>query len=428
MAHFTAFHPPESPLPGPMTMQQHLDSAMRRNLFLLACCQAIGQAGNTMMFAATAVSVITFYPLHELATLPVTLQHLGVMLSVFPAGWLMQRMGRRFGFRLGSVFGMAGAATVGLGLHHQSFILMCAGGLILGYAVASLQMYRFAAVELAPSAYRAKAIAWVTAGGVVAGIIGPSLVRFTHDQWMPLYIGTYVAMMGVHLTVFIIMSFIRFPPMDGQKVATGAAAAMQPAVSAAPPRPLLEIASQPRFVVAVVSAMVAFGTMSFIMSASPLAIVGCGLPHAEAHWVIFLHVMGMFVPSFFTGNLIHRYGTLNVMFAGIALLLVGVAAALGGLSEWHFRIALILNGVGWNFLFVGATTLVTTCYRPNERGKAQALNDFLVFGTTAAASFLAGFVQDKLGWHPLNWSSIALILIALLATGWLRTQRDPEPA
>jgi MFS family permease len=168
--------------------------------------------------------------------------------------------------------------------------------------------------------------------------------------------------------------------------------------------------------------MMAFGTMSFLMSASPLAIVGCGLPHTEAHWVIFLHVMGMFVPSFFTGNLITRYGVTNIMFLGIVMLLAGVAAGLAGMTEWHFRIALTLNGVGWNFLFVGATTMVTTCYRPNERGKAQALNDFLVFGTTATASFLAGFLQERLGWVPLNWFSIVLLGVAVVAVGWLRLQ------
>ena len=192
-----------------------------------------------------------------------------------------------------------------------------------------------------------------------------------------------------------------------------------------PPRPLRVIASQPRFVAAALAGMVAFGTMSFLMSASPLAIVACGLPHTEAHWVIFLHVMGMFVPSFFTGNLITRYGTTTVMFWGIALLLLGVAAALTGMTEWNFRIALTLNGVGWNFLFVGATTLVTTCYRPSERGKAQALNDFLVFGTTATASFMAGFMQERLGWHPLNWLAVVLVAVAVVAVGWLRLQRQP---
>ena len=405
-----------------------LDSRMRRNLFLLATCQAIGQAGNTMMFTATALAVLSFYPLRDLATLPMTMQHLGVMLWVFPAALLMQRMGRRFGFRVGSVFGMVGAVLCGVGLYVGNFYLMCLAGLVLGYAVASLQMYRFAAVELAPPAYRAKAISWVTAGGVAAGIIGPALARITHDIWMPMYIGTYVAIVGLHIVVFIVMSFITFPSMQ-ETVQTGGAVSAN-ARPIPPPRALLEIASQPRFMAAVVAAMVSFGIMSFLMSASPLAIVGCGLPHTEAHWVIFLHVMGMFVPSFFTGNLITRFGVVNVMAWGSVVLLAGVATGLAGMSEWHFRIALLLNGVGWNFLFVGATTLVTTCYRPNERGKVQALNDFLVFGTTATASFLAGFLQERMGWVPLNWFSLVLVAISVLAVGalWLRREHDTAMA
>ncbi|MBX9699713.1 MAG: MFS transporter [Acetobacteraceae bacterium] len=402
-----------------------LDPRTRFNLLLLTCCQAIGQAGNTMMFAATALSVITFYPQRDLATLPVTAQHLGVMLSVFPAALLMQRMGRRFGYRVGSVFGMAGAAVVGIGLWLANFWLMCLGGLILGYAVASIQMYRFGAVELVPPAYRAKAISWVTAGGVVAGVIGPSLVRLTHDQWVPLYIGTYAAMVVLHAIVLVVLSFIRFP---SAAQVTEAAAAATATGTLAPPRPLSSIVAQPRFIVAAVAGMVAYGSMSFLMSASPLAIVACGLPHAEAHWVIFLHVMGMFVPSFFTGNLITRYGTTPIMLWGIALLTLGIVAGLAGLTDWHFRIALTLNGVGWNFLFIGATTLLTTTYRANERGKVQAMNDFLVFGTTATASFLAGFAQERLGWIPLNWSALVLMAVALAAVLWLRVQRQPEPA
>lgn len=401
---------------------QRLDRRARANLLLLAACQALGQAGNTMMFAATALSVVTFYPNRDLATLPMTLQHLGIMLSVFPAALLMQRRGRSFGFRTGSVFGMAGAAIVGTGLYNASFVLMCLGGVVLGYAVASLHQYRFAAVELVPSSHRAKAISWVTAGGVVAGMIGPSLVRWTHDQWVPIYLATYAAMFVLHALVFVIMSFIRFP---GAQAATAAAASDPPA----PPRGLAEIAAQPRFVAAVISAMVAYGVMAFLMSASPLAIVACGLSHAEAHWVIFLHVMGMFVPAFFTGNLIARHGTTPVMVAGIALMLGGVVAGLAGLSDWHFRIALTLNGIGWNFLFVGATTLVTTCYRTSERGKVQALNDFLVFGTTATASFLAGFLQERLGWFTLNRFSLLLLALAVAAVAWLWLQdRRAAPA
>ncbi len=389
---------------------------MRRNLLLLACCQAVGQACNTMMFSATGLSVITFYSRPDLANLPVTMQHLGVMTFVFPAALLMQRFGRSIGFRIGSLFGMTGASVVGYGLLSGNFIVMCIGGFILGYAVACLQMYRFAAAELVPLHDRAKAISWVTAGGVAAAIIGPALVRLTHDLTMPIYVATYAGIVGLHAIVFTIMSFIRFPSVQESTAAEGTSEA------ALPPRPLLEIASQPRFIAAALAGMVAFGTMSFIMSASPLAIVGCGLPHTEAHLVIFLHVLGMFVPAFFTGNLIARYGTTRIMACGIAVTLVGVAIGLSGMTEWNFRIALTLNGLGWNFLFVGATTLVTTCYRPNERGKAQALNDFLVFGTTATSSFMAGFLQDRWGWYPLNWLSIFLMAIAVGAVIWLYWQ------
>jgi MFS family permease len=402
--------------------QHHsLDSQARANLFLLAACQALGQACNTMMFSATALSVVTFYADRDLATLPVTMQHLGVMLWVFPAALLMQRRGRRFGFRVGSVFGMAGSAIVATGLYHGNFLAMCAGGFLLGYAVASLHQYRFAAVELVPPSYRAKAISWVTAGGIVAAVMGPSLVRWTHDQWIPVYVGTYAAIFLLHAVIFTIMSFIRFP--DAAKPAAGA-----PEVPAAPPRSLAAIAAQPRFLAAVVSAMSAYGVMVFLMGASPLAIVACGMPHKEAHLVVLMHVLGMFVPALFTGHLIARFGTTPVMVAGLVLLFAGVAAGLAGLSEWHFRIALTLNGVGWNFLFVGATTLVTTCYRPNERGKVQALNDFMVFGTTAMMSFAAGFLQERIGWHALNWFSVAMLSFAVVAVAWLALrERRPVP-
>jgi MFS family permease len=396
-----------------------MTTQMRRNLLLLASCQAIGQAVNTMMFAATALSVATFLPQHrELATLPVTMQHLGVMLFVFPTALLMQRKGRGFGFRVGSSFGMVGAGICAYGLVQGSIVIMCLGGLIQGYAVASLQMYRFAAVELVPGPMRAKAISWVTAGGIVAGIIGPGLTNITYDTLVPIYLGTYATMVAMHVVVFTIMWLIRFPTTQPGEapVAQGTA------------RPLWQIAVQPKFAVSVITAMIAFGTMSFLMSASPLAIVACGLPQTEAHLVIFMHVMGMFVPSLFTGNLIQRYGTMPVMAAGGAILILGIIPALSGLTEWHFRISLTLIGLGWNFMFVGATTMVTTTYQPSERGKAQALNDFLIFGTTALSSFLAGYLEEKLGWAAINWIGLVLVVIALAAVAWLGRSRRPAAA
>lgn len=395
-----------------------LGAESRRNLVLLTACQSVGQAGNVIMLSVTALSVITFFPHRELATLPATLQHLGVMLFVFPAAAIMMRRGRGFGFRVGSVFGMAGAGLCALGLYTSTFLLMCAGGLLLGYAVAALQMYRFAAVELAPPSYRARAISWVTAGGVLAGTIGPALTRATFDALMPIYLGTYLSMIAIHVVVFVIMGFIRFPPMH------------DPAASAAdePQRPLWQIARQPRYATAVVIGMASWATMMFLMSSSPLAIVGCGLPATEPPFVIFLHVMGMYVPSFFTGSLIARFGLVRVMTVGALILMAAVGVALGGLDAWNFRISLTLNGVGWNFLFVGATALVTTCYRPSERGKAQALNDFLIFGTTASASFLAGFLQERIGWIALNWAAFGLIAVALVAVLSLAVQRTPWAA
>jgi MFS family permease len=348
------------------------------------------------------------------ANLPVTLQHLGVMLSVFPASMLMMRRGRKFGFRTGSAMGMIGASCAAIGLGMGSFLVMCLGGLFLGYAVANMQLYRFAAVELAPGHLRAQAISYVTAGGIIAGIVGPALARFTPSLWVPMFQASFSAVILIHAIVFVVLGFIEFPPVKAEDT-TG------------PQRPLFQIVTQPAYMVACSGAMIAFGVMSFVMAASPLAIVQCGLKATEAPVTIFVHVMGMFVPAFFTGSLIGRFGVFNMMMVGIALLVLGVIVALTGLTEWHFRAALGLNGVGWNFLFVGATTLLTTTYRPAERGKAQAFNDFMVFGTTATASLMASVVLEVQGWAMLNYFALALVLIAFTVIGVFRL-RHPSRA
>ena len=382
------------------------------NIVLLAMCQALTQSGNTLMFASSALAVLTIVApeTRMWANLPVTMQHLGVMLSVFPASLLMMRHGRRFGFRIGSSMGMAGATLAAVGLGLGSFPLMCVGGLVLGNAIANMQLYRFAAVELVPSRFRAQAISYVTAGGVLAGIVGPALARFTPDLWLPTFQASFVFVIALHAVVFVIHGFIDYP-------------AVKSVEAEGPQRPLLEIVTQPTYMVAAAGAKIAFGVMSFVMAASPLAIVQCGLDRSEAPVTIFVHVMGMFVPAFFTGHLIQRYGTFNIMLAGIVLLVGGVIVALLGVTEWHFRGALSLNGVGWNFLFVGATTLVTTTYRPAERGKAQAFNDFMVFGTTTVASIMASVVLELKGWATLNYVALALVLVALVVVGGFRLAR-----
>jgi len=375
-------------------------------------CQALTQSSNTLMFASSALAVLTIVSpdLRMWANLPVTMQHLGVMLSVFPASALMMRRGRKLGFRSGSAMGMVGASCAALGLSLGSFAVMCLGGLFLGYGIASMQLYRFAAVELAPGHFRAQAISYVTAGGVLAGIIGPGLARFTPDLWLPTFQASFCAVILIHAIVFVLLGLIEFPAVRAED-------------SHGPQRPLLEIVTQPAYMVAAAGAMIAFGVMSFVMAASPLAIVQCGLSKSEAPVTIFVHVMGMFIPAFFTGRLIARHGVFNVMMAGIALLVAGVAVALMGLSEWNFRIALGLNGVGWNFLFVGATTLLTTTYRPSERGKAQAFNDFMVFGTTTTASLMASVVLEVKGWAMLNYLALALVLVAFLVIALFRLRQ-----
>lgn len=383
-----------------------------RNIALLAMCQALTQGGNTLMFASSALAVLTIVSpdTRMWANLPVTMQHLGVMLSVFPASLLMMRRGRRFGFRTGSAMGMTGALLAAIGLGVGSFALMCVGGLFLGTAVANMQLYRFAAVELAPTVFRAQSISYVTAGGVLAGFIGPALARFTPDLWLPIFQASFVFVIALHAIVFVIHGFIDYP-------------AVKAVGSEGPQRPLLEIITQPAYMVAAAGGMIAFGVMSFVMAASPLAIVQCGLDRSEAPITIFVHVMGMFLPSFFTGHLINRFGIFNIMLAGSVLLIAGVAVALLGVTEWHFRGALSLNGIGWNFLFVGATTLLTTTYRPAERGKAQAFNDFMVFGTTTVASIMASVVLELKGWATLNYVALALVLVALLVIGGFRLRR-----
>src|SRR5262245_8566803 len=378
-----------------------------RNLVVLGLCQALAQSGNVLVITTAALAAQTLEGADfSWTTLPITMQHLGVMLSVFPAALLGQHRGRAFGFGLGALAGVAGAALCSLAIWLGSFPLLCLGTSAMGFALANMQLYRFAATELAPPENRAKAVSYITSSGVGAALLGPLLARLTPEVLPHLFLASYLALGALHALSFCLLRLIQFPPARA-------------ADRTGPQRRLREIAGQPTYLVAMVSAMVAFGVMSFLMTAAPLAIVACGIDAHEAPVTIFWHVIGMFVPAFFTGHLIARFGVLRIMLAGIAVMAVSVLVDVAGIEVWNFRIGLLLVGIGWSFLFVGATTLLTTAYRPAERGKAQALNDFLVFVATATSSLLAGILKRAWGWDALNYLALPLIALPLIGVVWL---------
>jgi len=380
----------------------------RKKIALLALCQALALSCTSMSIVATPIAAYSIADTKWLSTLPIALQHLGVMLSTFPASFLMRRIGRQRGFMVGAAVGMVGAAIAATAMFQASFPLLCLGLFFVGSFLGHAQYYRFAAAEVAPESYRAKAISWVLAGGVLAAVIGPNLANFSRDLLAPvLFAGTYLAMILLLAASVGVLIFLHVPKPN-------------PAEIAGPQRPLFEIMTQPVFVVAAGGAILSYAVMSLLMTATPFAMTACNYPFADTAFVISSHVLGMFVPSFFCGWLITRFGVLNVMLAGVALLFASALINLNGVTLEHFWIALTLLGVGWNFLFTGGTTLVTTTYTPAERAKTQAVNDFMVFGTTGLASLSAGILHELVGWDQLNIISLPLVGLALLAVLSLR--------
>ncbi|MGE0152810.1 MAG: MFS transporter [Reyranellaceae bacterium] len=380
----------------------------RKKITLLALCQALALSCTSMSIVATPIAAYSIADTKWLSTLPIALQHLGVMLSTFPASFLMRRIGRQRGFMVGACVGMAGAALATVAMFQASFALLCVGMFFVGSFLGHAQYYRFAAAEVAPDSYRAKAISWVLAGGVLAAVIGPNLANVSRDWLAPvLFAGTYLAMIGLLVVSVAVLVFLQVPKPSEEDMA-------------GPQRPLLEIMSQPVFVVAAGGAVLSYAVMSLLMTATPFAMAACNYPFADTAFVISAHVLGMFVPSFFCGWLITRFGVLNVMLAGVVVLFASVAVNLHGITVQHFWIGLTLLGVGWNFLFTGGTTLVTSAYTSAERAKTQAFNDFLVFGTTGLASLSAGILHELVGWDRLNVISIPLVALALLAVLSLR--------
>ena len=386
----------------------------RRNVRLLLAAQSLGGASPPIIISLGGIVGQMLAADAALATLPVSLYQLGLALSTIPAAMLMRRLGRRAVYVLGALLAVAAGATAAAAIVAESFAAFCAGTAMAGFYGACVQSYRFAASDAVPPPQRARAISRIMVGGLVAAVIGPQVVIWTRDAWAAApFAGSFVGQAGLALLALPLLGMLRMPPPS-------AAAAQGPA------RPLGAIVRSPRFVVAVAAGIVSYGLMAFIMTAAPMAMVGCGYTVGEAALGIQWHVLGMFAPSFFTGHLITRFGKIAVTAAGLALIAASGLLALGGLELLHFWGSLILLGLGWNFGFIGATAMVVDACSAAERAKVQALNDFLVFGTVAAASFGSGQLLGSAGWDGINAFMLPLIAAVLAMLGWL-ARRDRRP-
>lgn len=401
-------------------MNQHVsvtegDALAKRNALVLACAQALGGASPAIVISLGGIVGAQLVSDKTFATVPVSLMQLGLATGVIPAAMLMRRLGRRGGYLIGALTGALGASVAATGAGMQLFWLFCIGTFMCGLYGSFVQSYRFAAADTASESFKPRAISWVMFGGLAAGIIGPQSVYWTRDLTPAApFAASFLAQGCLALLAVAVVARLRAPSVAAVKQVGG--------------RPLGEIMRQPRFIASVTAALVAYGLMSFVMTAAPLAMVGCGHSVGEAALGIQWHVLAMFGPSFFTGKLIARFGKEKVTAAGLCLTALAAIVGLHGLSVAHFWLALILLGLGWNFGFIGATALVTDCYRPEERVKVQAANDFLVFGSVAIASFSAGGLLNAGGWDSVNWLVFPPVAVALALVAWQGLQKRLTPA
>ena len=380
-------------------------NSTRRNVGLLAACQAMLFTNNSTLIAINGLAGLALAPYTALSTLPITCWVLGSALSTMPASLHMKRVGRKRGLASGIYWGVVGALVCAGAMWLQSFWLLCLGTMVWGVFNAYGQYYRFAAADVATPDFKATAISLVLAGGLVGGILGPSASRLTVDLVGPKFMGAYLTLVLFALATRVLLQFLRIPdPTPLQQQASG--------------RPLAKIAAQPKFIVAVLSGSLGYGVMNFIMTSTPIAMQGCGHPYGDAAFVISSHVIAMFAPSFVTGSLIRRFGVLTVMFTGALLNFVVIGIALAGLTLAHFWWALVLLGIGWNFLYIGGTTLLTETYRPEEFAKAQGANDQAIFIVMAVSSLTSGMTVTAAGWERVNLLALPLMAIIAGAIVW----------
>jgi MFS family permease len=376
------------------------DRLARRNALVLAVTQALAGGNNTVILATSGIVGSMIAPDKGLATLPISVYVFGLWLGTMPMGLLARRYGRRTAFQLATISGVLTGLICCYAVLHGSFLLFNIGTCCGGFYAAGHMAYRFAAADTASEAFRPKAISWVLAGGVFAGVVGPQVVIFTKDMWPPyLFAATYIAQAGLAVLAAAVLCFVKIPKPKPHAEGQGG-------------RPLGEIARQPRFIVAVICGVTSYAMMNMVMTAAPLAMVLCNHSVTDATFGLQWHVMAMFAPSFFTGSLILRFGVERVVGVGLVLLVVSAVVSMAGTSLWHFYIGLILIGLGWNFGFIGATQMVTETHRPEERNRVQSFNDFLVFGTMAVGSFSSGKMLAEFGWATVNGVVLPVVLVA----------------
>lgn len=382
-------------------------SFQARNLSLLVAAQALGGASPPIIISLGGLVGQQLSSNPTATTLPVSIYQLGLALSTLPAAWLMQRLGRRWAYVLGAVLGVVSGIIAAQGIAQSDFVTFCIGTALAGFYAACVQSYSFADADAVGAPHlQAKAISRIMVGGLIAAIIGPQVVIWTRDA-LPAtpFAGSFYSQAALAALALPILLLLRLPAPQKQAIVGTA-------------RPLKAIAATPQFIEAAAAGVVSYGLMAFLMTAAPMAMVGCGHSVGEAALGIQWHVLAMFGPSFFTGRLIGRFGQRKITALGLVMIAAsGLLALMGeGLSE--FWGSLILLGVGWNFGFIGATAMLTACYTPAERTKVQALNDFLVFGTVAIASFGSGQLLHSVGWSGINIGMQPLVVIVLAIMAW----------
>ncbi len=396
-----------------MTASPDDTSSYRRNVPLLGLAQGMFMTVQSMGTVTLPLAALAMLEpkWHWLATMPLVLNHAGIMAVTIPASLLMARIGRRWGFIIGAFLSMSFGLGGALAVWWQSFELLCAAAFLKGSAAAFAHYYRFAAADVSPVALKPRAISYVMVGGVAAGFIGPELAKFTVDWFAPItFMGVFVALSIVAAASLLVLQALSIPPLTATEKAKGG-------------RPLGEIARQPTFITAVMSSMFGYAVMTLVMTSTPLAMVACGYGFRDTATVIQWHIIAMFLPSFFTGRLIERFGVLPIIATG-ALIELGCALVnLAGIDFWNFLIANVLVGLGWNFAYVGGTTLLTRTYEPVERAKVQAAHDTSVYATTATAALMSGVMHAAAGWKVINVLTLPLMLSIVLATLWLAAKQ-----